>query len=238
MLADTSSRTGRIPAPGGHPPRTPDPPPKRARGASYLRAVQPSDLRFLQELQERSFEQASAATNSSYPPERRMDAGGLSVYLEERRYLMVSTVRRSGKPHVALSAFVFQGERFWMPTMEGTARARNLAHRPYASLAVADGDGADHKAILAEGPVTLVPTPEPAAITAWEARDGKLPEWADTWIELRPQKLFSYDAGAPEPLIGWRCEACGDAFTSHSVDDQRCPSCGSHRTSHATEPFL
>ena len=151
---------------------------------------------------------------------------------------MVSTVRPNGRPHVALSAFIFSGERFWMPTMGGTARARNLRHQPYAAVVVADGDGADHKAVLSEGAVALVPAPEPNAVTAWQERGAKLPEWADVWIELRPEKLFSYDAGAPEPLVGWRCEACGDTFTSHSTDDQRCPSCGSHRTSHATEPFL
>lgn len=200
--------------------------------------MHPSDVRFLQRLQERSFEQASPATNSSYPPEQRMDAGGLSAYLDQRRYLMVSTVRPSGRPHVALSAFIFGAERFWMPTMKGTARARNLRHKPFASLAVAEGDGAAHRAVLSEGPATLVRRPEPEVVTAWEERDAELPEWADAWIELRPVKLLSYDAAAPAPLVGWRCEACGDAFTSHSVDDQRCPSCGSHRTSHATEPFL
>ena len=200
--------------------------------------MQGSDLTFLEDLQRRSFARASAATASSYPPERRMSAAAVAAYLEHRRYLLIATVRADGRPHAAMSAFVFAAERFWLPTMEGTARARNLRGTPYASLVVADGDSADHKAVLSEGPVTVVARPEQVAVASWEARDGKLPEWAECWLELRPEKLFSYDAGAPEPLIGWRCDACGDAFTSHSSDDPRCPSCGSHRTAHATEPFL
>ncbi|HJR45691.1 MAG TPA: pyridoxamine 5'-phosphate oxidase family protein [Actinomycetota bacterium] len=206
----------------------------------------PSDLDFLEALQTDSFEKASAATASSYPPERRMGAGAVAAYLDLRRYLIVSTVRPSGSPHAALSAFVFAGECFWLPTMEGTARARNLASTPYASIVVADGDGADHKAVLAEGRTELVARPEPAAVDAWNARDGRLPEWASRWIELRPEKLFSYDAGLPEPiqnetpetLVGRRCDECGDTFTVHPGDAARCPSCGSDATGVASEPFL
>ena len=168
-----------------------------------------------------------------------MTGSAVAAYLSRRQYLTIATVRSSGRPHAALSAFVFSGEGFWLPTMAGTARERNVRATGYVSLLVAEGDGADHRAVLAEGKAEVVSELAAPAVRGWAERQGKVPQWASAWIRVKPAKLFSYDAGLPEDeLVGWRCESCGDTYTTHTGEAPRCPSCGSGSARVATEPFL
>lgn len=167
-----------------------------------------------------------------------MSGAAVADYLSSRRYLAVATVRKDGRPHAALSAFLFSGERFWLPTTAGTARERNVRRSGYVSLVIAEGDGGDHRAVLSEGPAEVVPAVAAPVLEEWSQRHGEVPEWADSWIAVTPVKLFSYDAGLPEHLVGWRCETCGDTFTAHGGEEPNCPSCGSPSASVATEPFL
>lgn len=198
-----------------------------------------AEVPFLQELQDRSFALASEATKTSYPDEHRMSGAALADYLARRRYLVMATVRSSGRPHAALSAFVFSNHRFWLPTMAGTARERNVRAVRAVSLVVAEGDGADHRAVLIEGSAEVLLEAEASAAHYWTQRHDKPPDWADSWIKVAPTKLFSYDAALPaQELIGWTCELCGDTFTAHSGEVPRCPSCGNAAARVATEPFL
>lgn len=198
-----------------------------------------ADVAFLHGLQDDSFAEASEATRTSYPPEHRMNAAAVAEYLAQRRYLVVATVRKDGRPHAALSAFAFACRRFWLPTMAGTIRGRNVRAGRYVSLVVAEGEGSDHKAVLSEGPAQLVADLDEGVVEAWCERHGSLPEWADAWIRVEPSKLFSYDARALErELMGWTCEACGDTFTTHSGQAPLCPSCGKDSVRIAAEPFL
>ena len=168
-----------------------------------------------------------------------MTGSAVAAYLSRRKYLTIATVRSSGRPHAALSAFVFSGDAFWLPTMAGTARERNVRSGGYVSLVVAEGDDADHKAVLAEGTAEVRPKPDDAMVAAWTEKHGKLPAWASAWIKVDPAKLFSYDAALPEDeLVGWRCESCGDTYTTHTGQAPLCPTCGSGSARVATEPFL
>ena len=168
-----------------------------------------------------------------------MSGFAVAAYLARREYLVVATVRNSGRPHAALSAFVFTGEAFWLPTMAGTARERNVRASGHVSLVIAEGDGADHKAVLAEGAAEVRSEPEDPVVGAWTERHGKVPDWASAWIRVELSRVFSYDAGWPEDeLVGWRCEGCGDTYTTHAGEAPRCPSCGSGSARVATEPFL
>jgi DNA-directed RNA polymerase subunit RPC12/RpoP len=41
-----------------------------------------------------------------------------------------------------------------------------------------------------------------------------------------------------EPIVVYKCSACGDVFPLHEGDDRVCPSCGSVAIEVAHEPLL
>lgn len=157
----------------------------------------------LEELQERSFARAGAATRDSYPLERRMSGDQLTTFLGERQFMVVATTRPSGKPHAAPSSFVLYDGALWLPTVAGAARLKNLETNPNASLVLSDGEGEEHGAILMEGIAILIDryrAPRgPEAL--WTSKMGDPPEWAGIWIVIRPVKLFSYAAPGWTPPL-------------------------------------
>jgi hypothetical protein len=144
-------------------------------------------------VQDQSFARASAATASSYPPERRLTAAQLERYLSRRAFAVVSSARADGRPHAAPSLFYRQGTRFWLPTVAGSARERNVRAHPWLALTVTEGDDDEHVAVLIEGPAEVRPPQEAPA----EFRD-RPGDWARAWLLLRAEKVFSYAApGVP-----------------------------------------
>jgi len=98
-------------------------------------------------------------------------------------------------------AFIIWNGAFWFASVRG-ARLRNLRARPYASVVIMDGEGSAHRAVIAEGPVLLheVPDPPPEEFRQrWMDRHSVLPSWAAALIEIRPDRLFSYDATIEAP---------------------------------------
>lgn len=154
------------------------------------------DAAALDDLQTRSFAQASATTNSSYPPESRMSGELLERFLRVRQYIVVATTRRNGTPHAALSSFALADGKVWLPTEAGTARIRNLQRNPHISLVLTEGDDEEHAAVLIDGPITLVPDADAPATAraAWRDKFSHEPGWADLWICVEPRRLFSYAA--------------------------------------------
>lgn len=145
-----------------------------------------SDL--LGELQERTFARATPATGISYPPQRRLSGAQLASYLERRAFGVVSSTRPDGRPHSALSIYVRRDLTFWLPTMAGSVRERNLRGTPWLTLVVAENDHPEHIAVIIEGPTELVPSPEvPADVQAAVTED-----WVDSWIRLTAERLLSY----------------------------------------------
>jgi len=146
-------------------------------------------------LQDRTFERATAATAASYPPERRLNAAQLASYLERRAFAVVGSTRADGRPHVAMSVFVRRGLTFWLPTMSGSVRERNLRGKPWLTLVIAEGDHAEHIAVLVEGPAqTVAPTVVPA-----DVRGAVSGDWVSTWICLTAERLLSYAAEGTSP---------------------------------------
>ena len=145
----------------------------------------------LEALQAATFAASAPATTTSYPPERRLSGASLFAVLSGRRYAVVSTTRPDGRPHAAPGAFVLSGTSLWLPTVGGAVRLRNVRANPYAVLTVAEGVGPTHLAVLAEGPVTVSPSPPEADVVR---QLGSVPDWADAWIVLSPARLLSYAA--------------------------------------------
>ena len=156
------------------------------------------NVRSLIEIQSRSYAHAGPGIRDSYPPHLAMDGPGLAAFLGRIRYAVLATGRRDGRPHAAPIAFSFFREAFWIATVEG-ARLRNLRTRPYASLVVMEGDErARHRAVIAEGPVIIherarIVEADAVFGDAWRARHGSAPSWAAAMLELRPERIFSFD---------------------------------------------
>ena len=144
-------------------------------------------------LQDRSFERATASTAISYPPARRLSGAQLAAYLDGREYAVVGSARPDGRPHAAMSVFIRRDTTFWLPTMAGSVRERNLRGTPWLTMVIAEGDDGAHIAVLIEGPAeTLTPDNVPADVRAAYRGD-----WISAWIRLTAERLLSYaDEGA------------------------------------------
>jgi len=152
----------------------------------------------LAQLQAASFERANSATRVGYPKGKRMSGQELEQFVLDIAYLTIATVRSNGRPHAAMSTFVVHKGSAWIPTESGTLRLRNLATKPFAALVIAEGSDEDHRIVLTEGETRSASNSEvaPEVVEAWRAKyeeaDG--PGWADSWVEVRLTKLFSYRA--------------------------------------------
>ncbi len=142
----------------------------------------------LGDLQDRSFGRATAATAASYPPQRRLSAAQLASYLDRRSFAVVGTARADGRPHAAMSVFVRRGTTFWLPTMAGSVRERNLRRTPWLTMVIAEGDHPVHIAVIAEGPAEIVPLPDVPA----DVRAAVTGDWVSEWIRVTAERLLSY----------------------------------------------
>lgn len=156
------------------------------------------EARRLIAIQDRSYEQAGGSIQRSWPNMTAMDVETLAGFLERKRYAILASVRPDGRPQAAPIAFHVKDGAFWIATVAG-ARVRNLQATPHAALVISEGERGNHRAIRAEGAVTLHEGDALAAVrkkldAAWEERQGSAPEWAAAFIELRPETLYSYDS--------------------------------------------
>jgi hypothetical protein len=146
-------------------------------------------------LQDRTFARATAATVDSYPPQRRLSAAQLTSYLDRRAFAVVGSTRTDGRPHAAMSVYIRRGATFWLPTVAGSVRERNLRAAPWLTMVIAEGDHDEHIMVLIEGPAEVVaPTAVPADVRA--AVTG---EWVSAWIRLTAERLLSYAAEGTVP---------------------------------------
>jgi Pyridoxamine 5'-phosphate oxidase len=142
----------------------------------------------LDAIQDRSFATATAATTGSYPPENRLRGAHLGAYLDGRAFAVVGSARADGRPHAAMSSYVRRGATFWLPTVAGSVRERNLRGTPWLTMVVAEGDRGAHIAVLIEGPAeAAAPDEVPADVRAAVSGD-----WISAWIRLTAQRLLSY----------------------------------------------
>ncbi len=147
----------------------------------------------LHELQEASYRGAGGALRGSWPYAQAMDAAGLEGFLDERRYCVLATATAKGRPQARPVAFAVLGDVFWFGTVAG-GRLRNLERTPWVSVVIAEGEGDEHRAVTVDGPVELHPVPPDGLLDLWETRFGSQADWAVVWFELRPERLYSYDA--------------------------------------------
>lgn len=155
--------------------------------------VDPSLATWLGRLQEESFSQAGQAVRKAYPPERRLTGLQLAEYLSRRTYALASSTRPDGRAHAAPTLFTIYAEAFWLPTVGGAVRLRNVQANPWLALSVLEGEHDTHAAVLTEGPAEVLTTVPDDVLHATEQRNaGGTLSWADAWLRLTPQRLFSF----------------------------------------------
>jgi hypothetical protein len=140
------------------------------------------------DLQDQTFARATAATAVSYPPERRLSADQLVAYLDRRVFAVVGSTRKDGRPHSAMSVYVRRGTTFWLPTMAGSVRERNLRRTPWLTMVIAEGDHPVHIAVITEGPASIVALADVPA----DVRAAVTGDWVSEWICLTAERLLSY----------------------------------------------
>jgi hypothetical protein len=87
-----------------------------------------------------------------------------------------------------MSIFVRRGTTFWLPTMAGSVRERNLRGTPWLTMVIAEEDHPVHIAVIVEGPAEVVaPSDVPADVRAAATGD-----WVSAWIRLTAERLLSY----------------------------------------------
>ena len=145
----------------------------------------------LHDIQEASYKRASAGILSSWPPDRSLGAAELESFLAAARYCVLATTTARGHPQARPVAFIPLGEALWFATA-ASGRLQNLERTPWGSVVVSEGDSGHHRAVLADGPVTITDTPPDGMLDTWEARFGSRADWAVAWLELRPERLYSY----------------------------------------------
>lgn len=153
------------------------------------------DAETLITIQRTSYERATAALRSAWPPESAMNADELARFLTEHHYCVLATVTKKGQPQARPVAFTVLGASFWFATVAG-ARLRNLERTPWVSFVVAEGDRGSHRAVTVDGPVTIVGDPDERLLAVWDERHGSRGEWASAWFEVRPARLLSYNGAS------------------------------------------
>ena len=103
---------------------------------------------------------------------------------------MVGSARPDGRPHAALTAYIRREGTFWLPTVAGSVRERNLRAAPWLTMVIAEGDHDEHIAVLIEGTAEVV---EPSLAPA-DVRAAVPGDWVGAWIRLTADRLMSYGA--------------------------------------------
>jgi nitroimidazol reductase NimA-like FMN-containing flavoprotein (pyridoxamine 5'-phosphate oxidase superfamily) len=144
-------------------------------------------------IQEQSYASAGTSLANNWPRERAMGAAALASFLTERRYCILATTNAKAHATARPVAFTVSEASFWFATVAGP-RLRNVERTPWVSVVVADGEGDRHRAVAADGPVTIVSDPPDSVLAAWEAHQGNRASWVEAWFELTPARLLSYAA--------------------------------------------
>ena len=125
-----------------------------------------------------------------------MSGDVLFAFLTTHLYIVAATTRTDGRPHLAPTGYLLHEGRIWLPTTAGAARVRNLRSTPHIALALTEGEGDRHAAILVEGRAEVVDagSAPPVLMEMWRQRAAGDGGWIARWIAVQPERLLSYAA--------------------------------------------
>jgi hypothetical protein len=108
---------------------------------------------------------------------------------------VVGSTRGDGRPHAALSVYIRRGVTFWLPTMAGSIRERNLRGTPWLTMVVPESDHPQHIAVIIEGPAEVVALPQVPV----DVRAAATADWVSSWIRLTAERMLSYADESAQP---------------------------------------
>ena len=150
-------------------------------------------------LQDQTFTRATGATAASFPPRQRLTGAQLAGYLDRRAFAVVATTRADGRPHAAMCSYIRRGAIFWLPTVTGAVRERNVIHQPWVSLVVSQGEHREHVIVIVEGSAAIV---APGDVPP-DVRSRASSDWVGSWIRVRAERVMSYAADGALPREGY-----------------------------------
>ena len=152
----------------------------------------------LERLQQQTFARATKATVAAYPAESRLSGPQLAGDLDQRAFAVISSARPDGRPHAAMSSYIRRDATFWLPTVTGSVRERNVRSHPWLSLTVTEGDRDQHVVVLIEGPAAIL---SPGEVPA-DVRAEVTGAWIGCWLRLDAASVLSYAAPAADGPAG------------------------------------
>ena len=79
--------------------------------------------------------------NSPQPPAGAPDLTPLQeAFLRERPHAIVATIMSDGRPQLTPNWYLWDGEKFWVSTLDWTIKVKNAIRDPRVTICV-DGDG-------------------------------------------------------------------------------------------------
>jgi|SRR5450755_4447863 hypothetical protein len=139
-------------------------------------------------VQDRTFATATVATADSYPAERRLTAAQLAGFLDRHAFAVVGSARPDGRPHAAMSGYIRREATFWLPTVTGSVRERNVRGQPWLTLVITEGEHDEHAMVIIEGPAAIVELPDVPA----DIRSERAGDWVGAWLRVRAERVLSY----------------------------------------------
>jgi len=153
------------------------------------------DLKNLQLLLNRSYEQAGSHLREVVTPERRVGAAQLIDLMVGVQVLALATVTSGGRPLTAAVDGLFYRARFWFGSSPDSVRMRHLRNRPFVSATHTRGEDL---AVTVHGGVTIVDLQEPLHAGF---RTFCLETYGEDWdvwgrpamyARIEPEKMFAF----------------------------------------------
>lgn len=153
------------------------------------------DLRWLQDVLDRSDEHAGGHLRSIATPERRLTAHELAELLTGVQVLSLATVTGTCEPRVAPVDGLFYRGRFWFGSSPASVRFRHLRQRPQVSATHVRGET---MAVIVHGAAVEIDldTAGAAGFRSYlvEVYGGEWHEWGpgNPYARIDPTRLYAF----------------------------------------------
>ena len=141
----------------------------------------------LEELLRTSLARATAHTRKVLGP-GAMTAAEVRALLRARTAVTLATTGPAGRPHVAVTALIHHGERFFVGQSRGAASLRHLQRRPSVALLMAQGW---RRHLIIEGEASTVPE-GPLAEEVRGEEQRRLGFASEVIVEVEPTRAFGW----------------------------------------------